>query len=510
MLTELKKEIKYLSDKKIRQRRELAAKDKYYRTKFATRSGVSATIPKQIKPVYLNRHFDPIHCKRHANFLAKTLWHKCLDGTYEPQPSVLHEIDKVGGGKREIMEFGIPDAALARIIYRRLTKRNLKKNSSNSYAYRPDRNLFDALIRLRNAIDSPKVFLAQYDFAKYFDSIPHAYLIGLIEDKTLISTTATERHILKVFLKHNFATPENYVRGYFVSRKVGTPQGSSISLILANLANDPLDKELEKLNGQFVRYADDVVNIAYTYADALRIEKKFHSHCKKSGISLNTKKSKGISVLSQYQQEIRNISNFTFLGYKIGPEGFQISDNSVSKLKQKISNVIDIYLLRHPRIGLMNHKRSTKEFDWDLLGCISEIRNIIYGGLKETRIERFLKDGTRPTSKKIRGYMSFYCLVDKGDELKKLDGWLKYSLLQAYKIREERLKCLGIKTPLLTEKNLISGYCYIPQKNKSGTGLFEPEVRLPSFLRGWRAARKFYFVFGLGEVIPPKYGGYGY
>ena len=34
----------------------------------------------------------------------------------------------------------------------------------------------------------------------------------------------------------------------------------------------------------------------------------------------------------------------------------------------------------------------------------------------------------------------------------------------------------------------------------------KPSFRLPSFVRGWRAARKYYFTFGLKDVEPPKYG----
>jgi hypothetical protein len=33
-----------------------------------------------------------------------------------------------------------------------------------------------------------------------------------------------------------------------------------------------------------------------------------------------------------------------------------------------------------------------------------------------------------------------------------------------------------------------------------------PNATMPSFIRGWRAARKHYFTFGLETVAPPAYG----
>ena len=510
MQTELKREIQYLSRKKMALRKAKLKKDGQYRYKYEKRSGLTAQRSNKPALPYPHKHFDPKYCIRNKNFLAKSIWKSCLDGTYEPQPSLLTEIPKGDGGYREIMDFSIPDAALGRVVYRRINRRNLKKQSADSYAYRPDRNLFDALLRLRNSIDRPKVFIAQYDFKKFFDSIPHSYLLELINDKDRFTSTETERKIILSFMKHSYANRKNYDLGYFEKRKTGTPQGSSISLFLANLANDPLDKDLEKLNGQFIRYADDVVNIAYNYEDALRIENAFHVHCKRSGIELNVKKSKGISVLSEFSQEIRNAESFVFLGYKIDRTGFSISQKAKERIKQKISNLLNLYLLRHPRNSDFNTSRVGNGYDWDLLGCLSEIRNVIYGGLRESRIQNFLKTGQRPTQKKIRGYMSFYCLIENGEDFHEMDGWLCDAVYQACRNRKKYLQKMGYSYPSITKDNLISGKWYTPQPNKSGKGLFEPEVRLPSFVRGWRAARKFYYIFGLEEVSKPKYLGYSY
>ncbi len=43
----------------------------------------------------------------------------------------------------------------------------------------------------------------------------------------------------------------------FRESREGVPQGGSLSPLLANIMLDPLDKELEKRNHKFARYADD-------------------------------------------------------------------------------------------------------------------------------------------------------------------------------------------------------------------------------------------------------------
>lgn len=199
MQSELKREIAFLARKKLNGKKRQLEKDKEYRVKFEKRSGMTAPLP-NIKPdKFVHKHFDPIHCLRNKNLIAKAMWRNCENLSYEPKPSILIKIPKPDGSFREIMEFTIPDAALSRVLYRRLTARNIKKQSSDSYAYRPDRSLFDALLRLKNSIGEQKTFISEYDFKAYFDSIPHSYLKGLIENREIFTTTKIERKILYAF-----------------------------------------------------------------------------------------------------------------------------------------------------------------------------------------------------------------------------------------------------------------------------------------------------------------------
>lgn len=503
----IKNEIKRLSDRIFARESYASKKEDEYREKFTRRTGIRYKLKPGVPPGYVTRDFDPKYCKRNANFLAKTIWHKAQCGQYKPKPALNFLIEKPGGGKRSLMAFSIPDTALANVVMRRIRERNLKKFSPHSYAYHPQKDIFDAILDLRGyVISTPKIYTVQIDFKDYFDSIPSKYLLDMIGDRDILSTTPAERSVLKEFLFHQYAKRRQYERGKFSRRTRGTPQGSSISLLLANLANHSLDTALAKRPGKFVRFADDVTALCDRYEDAVDIEREFARHCELSGIKMNTEKSPGISVLAEKQAEIRTTDNIKYLGYSFREDGLHLAHQTVERIKAKISKLIAIYLYQYVRDVSFNKRRASalKGYDWDLLGLISELRNYLYGGLKEEQIKGMLVDGTKLA--KMRGLMSFYALLDHKDILQELDGWLVHSVRRALKVRNHYLSSHGSTTVTPSKNVLISGD-WFDRSNWDGTDY--PEVQFPSFVRGWRAARRYYMIYGLKDVAPPKYG-YGY
>lgn len=505
MQNAIKREIKRLSERAIARSRGIEATEKEYRHRFEKRTGVAAGIKIAQPTVYVDRHFDPLFCKRHANFLAKTLWHKITTETYEPKPALNFLIDKPAGGKRSLMAFSIPDAAIGNVLMRRLRERNIKKFSRHSFAYHPDKNIFDAILDLRSFIVSTeKIYSVQIDFKNYFDSIPSSYLKSLLDDRDLFSLTSAEKAAVRAILFHKYAQRNQYAVGNFQRRHRGTPQGSSISLILANLANHALDIRLEKLPGKFVRFADDVTALCVSYEDATRIENAFFDHCRATGIEINREKSPGIAVLSTHAAEIRTVPYIDYLGYRFTESGLTLSDKVIKRIKTKISKIISVYLLYYiSRFGFNNYRVGrSPDYDWDMLGLISEIRKYLYGGLSEAELEAMLASGTK--LRKVRGLMSFYALLENREPLAELDGWLANVVTRAIRKRDIILRAkYGFSGVTVTSKELILGEWM--DKNV-WRGDPKPEFRLPSFVRGWRAARKYYMTFGLKDVEPPKYG----
>jgi RNA-directed DNA polymerase len=189
--------------------------------------------------------------------------------------------------KREVasgkLEFSVPDTAISKLIYSGIIRRNIKKIPSSSYAYMPDRNVFDALLHLDDFDRRSNIFATQIDLEKFFDKIPHDYLDKLIHSD-LLHTTTLEKRVLNSFMTHDSFEILGGVHKPLPKRSIGTPQGSSISLILSNLANHELDRELSLLSGKLVRYADDVVALSTTYEQALAVEHPFYWHCEHNGL----------------------------------------------------------------------------------------------------------------------------------------------------------------------------------------------------------------------------------
>ena len=504
----LKNEIKRLCRRAERRAIGRDAKAYQDRQKFKKRTGLPAGLPRSPSKLgAIHKHFDPAHCARNANIIAKTIWKKVLDGNYEPAPAIRYEIPKPQGGVREIMAFTIPDAALANVILWRARERNIKKLSPFSYAYHPDRDVFDAILALKGFMTDQRLFAVQIDFKKYFDTIPTRYMQDCINDRELIAVTPHERFVLKEFMRHQFAGLQNYQLGKFSRRHIGTPQGSSVSLLLANLANHALDSALERKSGRFVRYADDVVALCSSYSEAEEIEETFINHCQNSGLVINEDKSPGIAIIGKEKAEVRSYAGFDYLGYKFTKEGLKIPNHVRQRIIEKISRLTQIHLIQYPKKFGFNNRRcrvSKKPYDWDLLALILELRGYLYGGLEEEEISKFLGGGKK--LRKMRGLMGFYALLDDAETLKELDSWLVVNLRLAMRKRQRILKKMYKRKGLSpSAEELILGQ-WLDKSAWNGSNC--PDSRLPSFVRGWRAARKYYYTFGLEGVEPPPYSYY--
>jgi hypothetical protein len=472
---------------------------------FTKRTGQPAIVPPLPRPPTwdLHPHFDPAYCIAHSEYLARTIWRKIEAGAYTPTPALELGIPKPNGEVRQIMVFTVPDAAVAKLFRSRLTQRNAKLFSANTYAYRFDKNIFDALLQTEAALKGEKVFIIQYDFRKYFDTISHQYLRHLIESTKTFLTSKIERGLIRAFLTHRYADRQNYTNKIFKQKDVGIPQGSSMSLWLANVAGHELDRELERRNGQFARYADDVVGVAHSYEDALHMASAFEAHCQRAGLSINREKSPGIRLFSEKdEEEMRSIQFVDYLGHRFTKTGICLTEKAISRIKQRISKIIEVHLLFYPkRKSLFNRTRvGVGYFDWDLVTCLNEIRRYMYGGLKESNLADLMTKNIRLP--RVKGLMSFYILISDPQQLRDLDGWLLTAIRRAL---AERYKVLGINFG-------ISQTTPAPTTLRSGIWYSYPriqcETRCPSFLRGWRGARKYYARFGLGDVVPPKYYGY--
>ncbi len=475
-----------------------------YRKAFKKRTG--KTGKKGIKSVpaawtKLHQHFDPRYCHNHARFIARGLWKSLTAGTYSPLPSTRIKVAKASGGHRCIDAFSVPDAAVAKIFLNNLRERNSKIFSDSSYAYQAEKTPLDAVIRLRSILTGETIFISQFDFSKYFDTISHDYLRAIFSKDGSFLTTTMERRVIEAVMTHPYQEPG----GASGTRDVGVPQGNSVSLFLANAAAHSLDQDLGLLNGAFARFADDSVVVNRSYEDALRCADAFYRFSERSGVAINAEKSTGIRIFSETPMEMAHITEFEFLSYKFTRAGLRVGDRAIATIKRRCARIIYNHLLLYPRRAkTFNSARLGSGFrDWDLVTCVNELRSYIYGGLRQSTVDSYIAGNANVRN--LSGAVSYFSLVEDSAIFSQLDGWLLDAIHRAYRERVRLLnklkkkKAPAYKSP--TKKSLLNGSWY---KHAA----IPIETALPSFFTSWRASRKSWLRHGLGGINAQ--GGYGY
>lgn len=106
-------------------------------------------------------------------------------------------------------------------------------------------------------------WIVDIDLEKFFDNMPQDKLMSLVHN--IINDGDTESLIRK-YLKAGVM-----IQGRYERTDRGTPQGGNLSPLLSNVMLNELDRELEKRELRFVRYADDCIIAVRSEASAKRV-----------------------------------------------------------------------------------------------------------------------------------------------------------------------------------------------------------------------------------------------
>lgn len=438
----------------------------------------------------LNKKYNPFYVYKRRVQIARSVSKRILDGTYIPNAPHVRQIPKPNGGKRSISIYQIPDSAVSDRFYHNLLSKNKHRFSSLTYAYRNDRNIHYAIQDIANELKQvPRIFVAEFDFSDFFGSINHRYLFEQLSQNAFI-WSERDMAIIEAFLK---------------GREKGIPLGTSISLFLANVVCWKLDRSLEDQGVRFARYADDTIIWSKDYSKITKAFEIINSFSQEAGISINYKKSDGISLLQSkdIRSEFLNTKDYIdFLGYRISTEKIAIKDQSIKKIKKQITYLLYKNLLQ-PLKARPVHNRNFPQLDKDVnfLSAILEIRRYLYGDLSESSLKRYL-NGTFKILR-FKGIMSFYPLINDTQQLKELDRWLVCTIMNVLSRREKELSILDTSWPSnqfpfnVSKDDLIKRCRSEIVSGKRGL------LEIPSFLRIYNAIQKGIREEGIDRVMNP-------
>ncbi len=208
------------------------------------------------------------------------------NGSYVPRPISIHYIPKADKTKKR--KLGIPciiDRMLLYAIQSVMTPYFEEEFSDRSYAFRKGKGCHDALFACLLELNRGAEYVVDLDIKSFFDKVNHTLLFELLDKKI-------EDPYLLLLLKKYIRTKAVCGKTFYINR-IGLPQGTAISPILANMFLNSFDKHLEKMEIRFVRYADDIVIFCHSKEDAHYLLSDAESYLRyKLKLRLNQEKTK--------------------------------------------------------------------------------------------------------------------------------------------------------------------------------------------------------------------------
>ena len=241
------------------------------------------------------------------------LWNRMASGSYFPPPVRAVDIPKKSGGVRTL---GVPTVAdrIAQTVARMHLEPIVEPLfHADSYAYRPGRSAHNALRACRERCWRTD-WVLDLDIKAFFDSVDHDLMLDLVRRHTDCRWVLlyVERWLNAPLLRD----------GTQVQRARGTPQGSAISPLLANIfLHHAFDAWMAEQfpTIRFERYSDDVIVHCVSERQARFIWHRIDRRLGDWGLRLHPVKTRIVYCKDANRHGSHEHEQFNFLGYTFRP-----------------------------------------------------------------------------------------------------------------------------------------------------------------------------------------------
>jgi group II intron reverse transcriptase/maturase len=239
------------------------------------------------------------------------IWNRMSSGTYFPPPVRAVEIPKPHD--RGVRVLGVPtvaDRVAQTVVAMFLEERAEPRFHPDSYGYRPGKATWEAVEVCRQRCWSYD-WAIDLDVQKFFDTVPWHLVIKAVE-------AVTDCRWVLLYVQRWLRAPLQRPDGTLMERDKGTPQGSAVSPILANLfMHFAFDIWMARNfpGCPFERFADDAVVHCATKDQAEEVLGAIAARMEQVGLRLHPDKTRIVYCKDGQRRGQHEHTSFTFLGF---------------------------------------------------------------------------------------------------------------------------------------------------------------------------------------------------